>query len=334
MVFCDDLSDIGLKEKTMRFNSNNFLLFSFSLFSAQISLISLINLTAMSGPSDPLRVLRSTLASKQTIHLLPSSSPTSVPVYALSECTHISFPPAASTSTDRIVLPKTTRTRFKRSPQSTNDQTWDVQSLLLCYLRRDASIAEYAQEAVKESCELVGIMQRRIVADYLEGKDTTGQAAPYIIPEAEFGSASTVKLEAGDRQTTQDASVADTSLSAVRDENLSSAADTRAAKKTRYIVNKDDLEAYKRIVGYWEPKQISDRTTVLRGSVKKGNFASVRDIVQERLKSGKEEMRKGTHGHGQAGTHAGQVAGNVATQPLLQAKRRRRCLRTEDASAR
>lgn len=273
------------------------------------------------GQHDPLRILRNTLANKQTIHLLPSSSPSSVRVYTLSECSHLSLPPpsassssAAATSNDRVILPKTTSTRFKRTPQSDADQTWDIQSLLLCYLRRDASIAEYAQEAVKEGCELVGIMQRKLVADYLEGKDTTGLAAPYIVPELDPSVPS-----ANNGSAAQDASNAGNGT--LQDENFSSTNESRPAKKTRYIVNKEDLEAYKRITGYWESKQISDRTTVLRGTIKKGNFANVRDIVQDRLKAGKEDMRKGTHGQG--GTNTVQAVGaNIPVLPAQQLKRR------------
>ena len=280
----------------------------------------------MSGPNDPLRLLRNTLANRQTIHLLPSSSPTSVPVYTLSECTHLSFPSPNSSnpSNERIVLAKSTPTRFKRTTQATSEQTWDIQSLLLCYLRRDASIAEYAQEAVKEGCELVGIMQRRIVADYLEGKDTSGQAVPYILTEADIAIKTSGTDQEDGNQAAQSGLVGDHSLSSTRDDSLSTSIDAnRPAKKTRYIVNKEDLEAYKRIIAYWEPKQISDRTTVLRGSVKKGNFASVRDMVQERLKAGKEDMKKGTHGHGQSHHHGSQVSGNAASQPAMPAKRRR-----------
>jgi parafibromin len=56
-------------------------------------------------------------------------------------------------------------------------------------------------------------------------------------------------------------------------------ADGRHAKKARYVVNKEDLDAYKKIVSFWQPKQIADRNTVLRGSHKVNNFGNVRDLI-------------------------------------------------------
>lgn len=270
---------------------------------------------------DPLRLLKATLSAKGTIDLLASDDPTSTPVSQLNEATHLSFPdpkdPSLSSS-KRIVLPKTTPTRFKRTPQSTASETWDLQALLLAFLRRENSIAEYAQEAVQQSVELVGVMQRKIVADYLEGKDTTGQQSlPYLVPEGEpinvdtsvessistgqvssaEGLAAAANLTTG-TDTSDGAGIGVSSSSAV-DASQSTTVDGRPAKKAKYVVNKEDLEAYKKIVSYWETRQISDRNTVLRGSHKVNNFGNIRDMIQERLKSGKEELRRSTSGrHG------------------------------------
>lgn len=293
--------------------------------------------TSSSSYQDPLRLLRATLASKQTIHLLASLDPASSPVYSLNECSHLSFP---SADNNAIVLPKTTPTRFKRTPQSLDTETWDIQSLLLCFLNKDASIAEYAQEAVKQGVELVGIMQRRIVSDYLEGKDTTGQAAPYIVHDMSVSvrdasgnsvlpvvDGQAAALQDAIKDTTVEATLAGTITSADKASSFSSTQQPqttstttttdaqRPAKKARYVVNKEDLEACKRISSFWEPKQIADRTSVLRGTVKKANFASVREMVHDRLKHGKEEVRKAAHGN-----HANMVQ----VQPAAQAPQKRR----------
>lgn len=239
---------------------------------------------------DPLRLLQATLSSKGTIDLLPSDDPSSTPVYQLSECTHLSFPDPSDPS-KRIILPKTTPTRFKRTPQSTASETWDLQALLLAFLRKDNSIAEYAQEAVQQSVELVGVMQRKVVADFLEGKDTTGQqSAPYLVPEGELTNIDT-SVEAS-LSSDQVSTAAGQAATAAAVDGAQTTADGRPAKRAKYVVNKEDLEAYKKIVSYWEPKQIADRNTVLRGTYKVNNFGNVRDLIQDRLKTGKEELRR------------------------------------------
>lgn len=319
---------------------------------------------------DPLRILRNTLASKGSIHLLASEDPSSSPVYTLHEATHLSFPASTSdnnntTNDARIVLHKATPTRFKRTVQSTAEETWDLQSLLLCYLKKDANIAEYAQEAVKEGCELVGIMQRRIVADYLEGKDATNQAGPYLVSDpsaaAALAHARAAQAIPAERNDAADRVIDDTaaevgitttngealpqpaSLAAAAPTTTTRPADTsaipaavapesgRPAKKTRYVVNKEDLEVCKKIASYWEPIQISDRTTVLRGTVKKANFANVREMIADRLKSSKEQTRKGGHSsssghhHGASSSSTAAMASSTIPTSVPSARRRREC---------
>lgn len=247
----------------------------------------------MTTTMDPLRLLQTTLSSGGTIDLLSSDDPTSTPVTSLSESSYLSFPDPSDPSSKRIILPKTTPTRFKRTPQSTPSETWDLQALLLAFLRKDVSIAEYAQEAVQQSVELVGVMQRKIVADYLEGKDTSGQqSAPYLVPEGEPTNIDT-SVEASISSTQVSTAAGQAAATAALDgSQTATTADGRPAKKAKYVVNKEDLEAYKKIVSFWEPKQIADRNTVLRGSHKINNFGNVRDLIQDRLKSGKEELRR------------------------------------------
>lgn len=255
-----------------------------------IPILGLAQAGNMAASRDPLRLLQATLSSGGTVDLLPSDDPASTPVQQLSECSYLSFPDP-SDSSKRIILPKTTPTRFKRTPQSTASETWDLQALLLAFLRRDNSIAEYAQEAVQQSAELVGVMQRKVVADYLEGKDTSGQqSAPYLVPEGEPVNIDTsVEASLSSEQVSTTAGQAATAAAV---DGAQTTADGRPAKKARYVVNKEDLETYKKIVSFWEPKQIADRNTVLRGSHKVNNFGNVRDLIQDRLKSGKEELRR------------------------------------------
>ena len=336
---------------------------------------------------DPLRLLRSTLAAKgEEIHLVTSESADSNDpanrVETLGAASYLSFPTpssAASSSSSssanaRTVLPKTTPTRFKRTPQSAPSEVWDLAALLLCYQRRGASLAEYAQEAVREGVELVGIMQRRIVNEYLEGslsgRDPT--VVQYLVPEQEgvdpqglthtsvestlanarpgdLAAAAPGPAGAQPAEGPAQTAAAAAAAAAATAEATAGASDTGAntatdttqapppAKKIRYVTNKEDLEAYKRIVSYFEPRQISDRTTVLRGASsaaahaanghaatsgsagsKLGNFSNVRDLIAERLKQGKEELRKGAGG-GSGGTQQQAVSQNP------QQKRRREC---------
>ena len=278
---------------------------------------------------DPLRLLRHTLTSKIEIYLLDKEDPSSSPesrVETFSSASYVSFPDpsASSSSTDaaRLVFPKTTPTRFKRTRESTASETWDLQALILCYLKRELSLAEYAQEAVKEGVELVGIMQRKIVADYLDGT-AREPAAPYIVPESE-GVNEDTSVEAtlandGSGTTTQEAlangAAAVSAGTAAGADSTGAAA--RPAKKARYQVNKEDLEAYKRIVAQYEPKQLGDRSTVLRGDAKIVNFGNVRDLIADRLKAGKEDLRKATHPN--SGHHA-----SSAPVPSASSQKRRR----------
>lgn len=268
----------------------------------------------MATSMDPLRLLQTTLTSGASIDLLPSDDPSSTPVTSLSESSYLSFPDPSDAS-KRIILPKTTPTRFKRTPQSTPSETWDLQALLLAFLRKDVSIAEYAQEAVQQSVELVGVMQRKIVADFLEGKDTNGQqSAPYLVPEGEPTSIDT-SVEASLSSTQVSTAAGQAAATAALDGSQTMTADGRPAKKAKYAVNKEDLEAYKKIVSFWEPKQIADRNTVLRGSHKINNFGNVRDLIQDRLKTGKEELRRMQS--------ARQPAAPVQAQAPSQQRRRR-----------
>lgn len=246
--------------------------------------------------------------------MLNGAEQSSPRVYTLQECSHFSFPPpTGSESKGRLILPKTTSTRFKRLPTSSNDDTWDLQALLLCYLRKDKGVGEYAPEAIREGVALVGVMERRIVNDYLDGREgASTAAAAYIIPEASALRPGTdVSVEATLAETQSGAAAG---VGAVAATNL--AADgARPAKKARYVVNKEDLEAYKRIVSLYEVRQLSDRTTVLRGNgTKTGNFASVRELVAEGLKQGRDELRSAPTGGSAA----------AAVQPLAAQQRKRK----------
>lgn len=283
---------------------------------------------AGSNAVDPLNLLRRTLASRLEIRRLTSDSADASQVTTFQECTHLSFPSRSSTdagSSSPIILSKTTPTRFKRTPQSSDDQVYDLQSLLLCYLRRDASIAEYAADAVKEGCDLVGVMQRKLVSDYLDGKELGSAVQGYLVPELTVSDGSLRPTAAGD---VVDTSVEGTLSAAQPSGSIlpdsagladGGVAGERPAKKVKYVVNKEDLEAYKKIVSHFEVKQIADRNTVLRNPTltgKKGDFGSIREMIADRLKASKEELRRGL---------GNQPSSQVqhAAAPAQQQKRRR-----------
>ena len=290
---------------------------------------------ASTSTMDPLRLLRHSITAKSEIILLDKDDSSPSPesrVHNFSATSYVSFSDpsvnSSSTASDapRLVFPKATPTRFKRTPQSTASETWDLQALILCYMQREASIAEYAQEAVKEGVELVGIMQRKIVAEYLDGTSREA-AAMYIVPEAEGVNEDTsveaTLANAGqDATTTQEALANGTAAAATAAGGDAAASSARPAKKARYQVNKEDLEAYKRIVAQYEPKQLGDRSTVLRGDAKIVNFGNVRDLIADRLKSGKDELRKATHPN--SGHHGSAAAASVPSASSSSSTQKRR----------
>ena len=195
---------------------------------------------ADTAADDPLQLLRTTIQTKDAeIQMLNGAEASSPRVYTFHECSHLSFPSSSSSNSSRIILPKTTTTRFKRLPTSSATETWELQALLLCYLRKDATVGEYAPEAVREGVPLVGVMERRIVNDYLEGKDDgTGAAAAYLVSETIAPRPGVdVSVEGTLAQTDVSKSGEDGALPA--SQGATALVDgNRPAKRARYVVNK------------------------------------------------------------------------------------------------
>ena len=113
--------------------------------------------------SDPLYLLRTAISSGQLPTLLNSSDESCT----LADATHITFP---STST---TLPVTTPTRFSVQDNDASE-FHTLQQLYYVYVERETGTAEYMRRAQAVGggvgMRVVGIVNRKLVLDYLEGK--------------------------------------------------------------------------------------------------------------------------------------------------------------------
>lgn len=66
----------------------------------------------------------------------------------------------------------------------------------------------------------------------------------------------------------------------------------RPAKKAKYTPVKEDQELVRRLLSYYESKQLADRETVLRGS-KPVSFDHLKSVIGDRLNSARLEFQKG-----------------------------------------
>lgn len=267
---------------------------------------------------DPLLLLRASLSRGATITLLaapPSASPSSTPteeVYALPLATHIAFP-STSTTSPRPIFPKTTPTRYLTNASST--ETYDLQTLLLVFLHRDASTANYMKIVREGNFGFVSAIDRKMVVDWLSGKSPLEGPPGRILPLEGAGkrAADVVLLEG--------------SADKVGGVGAS------PMKKQRYLPDAVDQAKVKRLMAVIQGPQygymvegkvdkaerkggvIKDRQTVLKGErvnvsrarrvrsatgadlhVVVQNFDSARALVQSRLKIQRDEQHRSTSG--------------------------------------
>lgn len=142
---------------------------------------------------DPLLLLRSCLSTGSTITLLtttPSDPPSSTPteeVYSIPLSTHIAFPTSSSSSLPPPIFPKSIPTRYLATTDPTSTETFDLQTLLLVFLQRDASTAEYMKIVREGNLGFVSAIDRKVVVDWLSGKSPLEGPPGRILPLAGTG---------------------------------------------------------------------------------------------------------------------------------------------------
>lgn len=216
---------------------------------------------------DALLALQSAIRSKSKITYANESGDE---VQALSQATHLKLSPSLS-------LPKSTPTRFRKSSSTATDPATSpndfitLEALLLAWLTRDASAAEYMKQ-VRETGLLafVSITERKGVIDWLEGKVSEHERIAPLETESTTPPGTPPQL--------------------VRNGTLPSTTHVSPSKR-RYVPDSADLDAVKKIRR--EEIELRDRTTVLRGT-KSNNFANVKSIIGERLKKLRESSKTGS----------------------------------------
>lgn len=132
--------------------------------------------------SDPLHLLRSALInSPSSIHLLDSSSQ---PVSNLSSAEYISLP-SSSSSSNSILFPKSTPTRYTTASNISSVSgvsTYSLATLLFAYEQKNSTVTDYLKNARELNLEFIAITDRRLLIDYLSGKIDENETGGRILP--------------------------------------------------------------------------------------------------------------------------------------------------------
>ncbi|KAF8485630.1 RNA polymerase II-associated protein [Gautieria morchelliformis] len=220
--------------------------------------------------TDPLIALRSAIQAKYDISYASISGEV---VSSLQAATDLRLSPTLS-------LPKATPTRFRKpsaaalDPHTAPNDFVTLESLLVAWLARDASVAEYMKQVREAGIgAFVSITERKGVVEWLEGKVQDHERIvplpveePTTPPGMPPQGSTTPKNQAG--------------LSATPSSPL----------KRRYIPDTSDVDIVKKLKR--EEVELRDRTSVLRG-IKPNNFSAIRNVVGDRLKKMKEMSKSG-----------------------------------------
>ncbi|KAH9464770.1 hypothetical protein MJO29_001551 [Puccinia striiformis f. sp. tritici] len=263
---------------------------------------------------DPLILLRRAITSRSDIHLMSQDN---AKVFTLALAFYISLP----VQTGRISIPKSLTTRYRKpgapqeaSPATDHDHFYDSQSILCCYLNRDKGFAAYIQEANQQGSSFVSATERKAITDFLEGKSGSTEPSSIVALESSLPTyheylTSEIGVSGADTNTTSEENVnanlgkagSTVGNQGQATERPGAEADESRVKRARYVVDKGDQELVKRIMQLHEPRQVSDRKTVLRGA-KAVNFDSARLLVLDRIKARREELKTRLSGAGGAGS--------------------------------
>ncbi|KAI9611362.1 hypothetical protein H4Q26_008312 [Puccinia striiformis f. sp. tritici PST-130] len=245
---------------------------------------------------DPLILLRRAITSRSDIHLMSQDNAKNINT----QITHYS-------------LPKTSAPQ-EASPATDHDHFYDSQSILCCYLNRDKGFAAYIQEANQQGSSFVSATERKAITDFLEGKSGSTEPSSIValescLPTYHEYLTSEIGVSGADTNTTSEENVnanlgkagSTVGNQGQATERPGAEADESRVKRARYVVDKGDQELVKRIMQLHEPRQVSDRKTVLRGA-KAVNFDSARLLVLDRIKARREELKTRLSGAGGAGS--------------------------------
>ncbi|EJD06202.1 RNA polymerase II-associated protein [Fomitiporia mediterranea MF3/22] len=223
---------------------------------------------------DPLNALRDAIRSKASIIYANDAGPVS----SLSAATKLVLSPSLS-------FPKDTPTRLRKpdatatNPQSDPNAFFRLDAVYLTWLLRDASVAEYMQQA--RECKLlgafVGITDRKGVAEWLDGKTSSYKGVVPLESDSHTPPGSPPSQSITLPKTGPPGAAASTTT-------------TGSPAKRRHAVDAADAEVVKKIKA--NEIELSDRTSVLRGT-KPNDFSNVRLMFAERLKKLKEASKNG-----------------------------------------
>lgn len=113
--------------------------------------------------TDPLSLLREFTISKKPITLVSSSGTL---VTELTDAAEVVF--ADDKQTFRF--PRNTPTNYRRGA---SDETYTLETLLFLLQRAHQSVAEYSLEGAQKGIQIVSILDKRLVLDYLTGVTAT-----------------------------------------------------------------------------------------------------------------------------------------------------------------
>ncbi|GAA6017522.1 hypothetical protein JCM10207_008254 [Rhodosporidiobolus poonsookiae] len=260
---------------------------------------------------DPLLLLRSSLAGGHEIQLVSAAGDQ---VFDLPQSTTLLLP--VPNSSTRRPFPKDSPTRYLSSGSLSdpdNAQYYDLQALLLSFTHKDAPLTDYLRAATAAGVAFVSTVDRRAVNDYLAGKTPSDGPEGKVRPLA---GASPSKRAAED-----EAGVGVGRAAAGGAAAAGGSGAAPPAKKQRYVPNREDQEAVKRmlqiiegpayghVVAPGEEKKertgaaYHNRETVLKGE-RVNNFDSVRSLIAPRLKSLRDDQSKSSSSGPQHGAPA------------------------------
>lgn len=204
--------------------------------------------------TDPLLLLRSALSSGSKINLVDSSG---TEVFALASSSSVSFPPYTPSTT----FSKTTPTRYltgavAHSAAGAARPTYDLQTLLHAYLQKDAPLQEYMRQSRESGVPFVSVTDRRYVVEYLGGKGGDEGEEGRILPLGGGGAAGAGADEGAAAAATPAKRDADSATAGTAAGDGQQPSSTRpsdgaappAAKKARFVPNKEDQEKVKRMM--------------------------------------------------------------------------------------
>ncbi|WVQ75003.1 hypothetical protein IAR50_004611 [Cryptococcus sp. DSM 104548] len=233
----------------------------------------------MASPTDPLDLLRTSVANNAPPNLLTAASDPS-PTLALAS--YLSFPADPSP----IQLSKDTPTRFSSKIGSV-DEFYNVGQLYLAWLERESGVRDYLMKGQAGGVGYVAITDRRVVVDYLLG---SGDGEGRVVARGEEGT----KLQATEASVASATAEALPSALVATQSGPSSAA---VPAKRKYEVDVADREFCRKL--RTEEVELRDRNSVLRsaGGGKSNVFESfAKNVIHDKIKILRTSLTDGKGG--------------------------------------